>query len=263
MFALISPAKKMDFEIESPIKKTTQPQFLSETQELVDIAQKLSARDLQNLMNISEKLGALNYDRFQRFETPFTNDNARPAVMAFRGDTYVGLEADSLTQDDLSFAQNHLGILSGLYGVLRPMDLIQAYRLEMGTKLNNRRGEDLYDFWGDRLTKACEAAVKTHKDKSIICLASNEYIKAVQSKNLTVPFINCHFKELKNGAPKVIGLFAKRARGAMARYMIQNQIETAQGLKNFKADGYQFMNYLSDDKNFVFLREKSPIKKKK
>ena len=132
---------------------------------------------------------------------------------------------------------------------------MQAYRLEMGTKLNNKRGEDLYDFWGDALTNACEKAVKTHKDKSIISLASNEYIKAVKPKELNVPFITCHFKELKNGTPKTIGLFAKRARGAMARYIIQNRVETPTGLKKFKEDGYGFMAELSDDENYVFLRE--------
>ena len=254
MLALISPAKKLDFESSCVVKKSTQPRFIDETETLVKIAKKLSSRDLQNLMKISEKLGALNHQRFQRFATPFTNDNARPAVLAFRGDTYAGLDADSLTMDDLSYAQKHLGILSGLYGVLRPLDLMQAYRLEMGTKLNNPRGEDLYDFWGDALTTACEKAVKNHKDKSIISLASNEYIKAVKPKNLSVPFITCHFKELKNGTPKTIGLFAKRARGAMARYIIQNRVETPTGLKKFKEDGYGFMAELSNDENYVFLR---------
>ena len=168
---------------------------MDDTQELIKVTKKLSSQDLQNLMKISDKLGTLNHNRFQRFSTPFTNDNARPAVTAFRGDTYVGLDADSLTMDDLSYAQKHLGILSGLYGLLRPLDLMQAYRLEMGTKITNPRGEDLYDFWNDRLTKACEKTVKTHKDKSIISLASNEYIKAVKPKELNVPFITCHFKE--------------------------------------------------------------------
>ena len=255
MFALISPAKKLDFESDCSIKNGTQPHFLDDTQELMTVAKKLSSQDLQNLMKISEKLGTLNHDRFQRFSTPFTNDNARPAVTAFRGDTYVGLDADTLSSADLSYAQKHLGVLSGLYGLLRPLDLMQAYRLEMGTKLNNPRGEDLYDFWNDRLTKACEKTVKNHKDKSIISLASNEYIKAVKPKELNVPFITCHFKELKNGAPKTIGLFAKRARGAMARYIIQNRVETSTGLKKFKADGYGFMAELSDDENYVFLRE--------
>ncbi len=255
MLALISPAKKLDFETKVKQGGTTQPQFLAQTEELVDILKGYSTGQIQKLMKLSDKLGALNYDRYQRFETPFTNDNAKPAVLAFKGDTYVGLDADSLKADDLKYAQKHLGILSGLYGLLRPLDLMQAYRLEMGTKLKNDRGEDLYDFWGEVITKACNKAVKNHKDQSIICLASNEYIKSVQPKNLTGNFITCDFKEVKNGAPKTIGLFAKRARGAMARYMIQNRIKTPAGLKKFKEDGYGFEKSLSDDNKFVFLRE--------
>jgi len=254
MLALISPAKKMDFESDWNKDQYTQPDFLAETQELVDTAKALSQSSLQTLMKLSDKLGELNYNRYQRFATPFTPDNARPAVAAFRGDTYVGLDADSLSPDDLAYAQNHLGILSGLYGMLRPLDLIQAYRLEMGTKLTNPRGEDLYDFWGDRLTEACNDTVKDHKDKTIISLASNEYIKAVKPKGLNSPFITCHFKELKDGTPKTIGLFAKRARGAMARFIIQNRVEAPNGLKAFADDGYQFADTLSDEGNYVFMR---------
>jgi len=255
MLALISPAKKLDFDLECNTDNYTQPVFLKDTKSLVKTAKKLSSADLQKLMKISEKLGDLNHDRFQRFSTPFSLKNACPAVMAFRGDTYVGLDADSLSSDDLAYAQDHLGILSGLYGVLRPLDLMQAYRLEMGTKLNNERGEDLYDFWNDMIAKACNDVVKTHKDPTIISLASNEYIKAVKPKALEVPFITCHFKELKDGQPKTIGLFAKRARGAMARYMIQNRVETPKGLKKFKKDGYQFVDSLSDEQNYTFVRE--------
>lgn len=255
MLALISPAKKLDFDSDCKVKNCTQPSFLNDTKKLVSTAKKLSSADLQKLMKISEKLGDLNHDRFQRFSTPFTQKNSRPAVMAFRGDTYVGLDADNLSSDDLFYAQDHLGILSGLYGVLRPLDLMQAYRLEMGTKLGNPRGEDLYDFWGDMIAKACNDAVKTHKDPTIISLASNEYIKVVKPKALEVPFITCHFKELKAGQPKTIGLFAKRARGAMARYIIQNRIETPKGLKTFKEDGYKFVSDLSDEQNYTFLRE--------
>ena len=208
-------------------------------------------------MKISEKLGDLNHDRFQRFSTPFTPKNARHAAYAFRGDTYVGLEADNLSKSDLNYAQDHLRILSGLYGLLRPLDLIQAYRLEMGTKLKNKKGEDLYDFWNDQLAKACNDCVKDHKDNAIISLASNEYIKAVKPKELKSPLITCHFKEVKNGTPKTIGLFAKRARGSMARYIIQNKIEKRDGLKKFKNDGYNYSDSLSDSTNFVFLREQS------
>ncbi|MGH1378580.1 MAG: peroxide stress protein YaaA [Alphaproteobacteria bacterium] len=254
MLALISPAKKLDFESDNPLDMHSQSDFLDHSQELVDTAKALSQSQIQGLMKLSDKLGELNYNRYQRYATPFTPDNAKPAAYIFRGDTYVGLDADSLSTDDMEFGQNHLRILSGLYGLLRPLDLIQPYRLEMGTKLHNPRGEDLYDFWGDILTDACNDMIKNHKDKSIICLASNEYIKSIKKKQLDGAFITCHFKEMKDGVPKTIGLFAKRARGMMARYMIQNRIETPTELKNFNIDGYEFIDDLSDDLNYTFLR---------
>jgi len=256
MLALISPAKKLDFDGETKSREGTPLLFPDATQDLVDIAKALPQSRLQSLMKLSDNLGALNYDRYQRFEMPFTPHNARPAVLAFRGDTYVGLDADTLDEDDLSYAQYHLAILSGLYGVLRPLDLMQAYRLEMGTKLANPRGEDLYDFWGDLIAQACNDAVKGHKDQTIISLASNEYIKAVKPKALKGDFLTCHFKERKDGTVKTIGLFAKRARGAMARFIIQNRIETPQGLKAFDTDGYKFDETVSDTQNFVFIRDK-------
>lgn len=254
MLALISPAKKLDFETPHHIKKSTQPDLLDHSQELVDTVKRLTPSHLQSLMKLSDKLSQLNYDRYQSYITPFTSNNARPAVTALRGDTYVGLDADTLSPDDLDYSQSHLRILSGLYGLLRPLDLMQAYRLEMGTKVANPRGEDLYDFWGNIINQACNDAVKDHKDKTIISLASIEYIKAVRPQSLNSPFITCHFKELKNGTPKVVGLFAKRARGMMARFMIKNRIETPKGLKKFKEDGYIFEDTLSDEQNYVFLR---------
>ncbi len=254
MLALVSPAKKLDFEGEWNAPNLTQPDFLDHTQELVDTAKALSKDEIQSLMKLSDKLGELNYARYQQFSTPFAPDNAKPAVYTFRGDTYVGLDADSLSDDELTFAQEHFRMLSGLYGMLRPLDLMQPYRLEMGTKLSNARGEDLYDFWGDILTSACNDATKGHKNRAVICLASNEYIKAVQPKGLEGDFITCHFKDVKNGAAKVIGLFAKRARGSMARYMIQNRIEEPEGLKSFDTDGYVYQDNESDDRNYVFIR---------
>ncbi len=255
MLALISPAKKLDFEAKAPISKSTQLRFQEETQVLVGILKKKSKKDIQSLMSLSDNLGQLNYERYQGFESDFMPDNSKQAVYAFRGDTYVGLDADSLSAQDVDFAQKHLGILSGLYGFLRPLDLIQPYRLEMGTTLGNKRGEDLYDFWGNLITAAVNEAVQGHKDQSVICLASNEYIKAVKPKKLNGGFVTCDFKEMKNGAPKTIGLFAKRARGAMARYMIQNRIETPHGLKSFNADGYAFQPKMSDEKTLVFVRD--------
>ncbi len=255
MLALVSPAKKLDFDNRSPISDHTQPQFQDHIAELTGVLKGYSKDKVQALMHLSDKLGQLNYDRYQGFEHDFTPTNSKQAAYAFKGDTYVGLEAETLNQDDMQYAQNHLGILSGLYGLLRPLDLMQPYRLEMGTKLHNSRGEDLYDFWGDLITNAANDALKGHKDNSVISLASNEYIKSIQPKNLDGQFITCHFKEMKSGAPKTIGLFAKRARGAMARYMIQNRIETPEGLKSFDTDGYAFEASLSDENNFTFLRD--------
>ncbi len=255
MLALVSPAKKLDYENRSPSADFTQPQFQSQTAELTSILKGYSKSKIQSLMHLSDNLGQLNYDHYQGFKDEFTPNNSKQAAYAFKGDTYVGLDAETLSEEDMEYAQDHLGILSGLYGLLRPLDLMQPYRLEMGTKLGNARGEDLYDFWGDLITNAVNAAIKDHKDTSVISLASNEYIKAVKPKGLNGDFITCNFKEMKNGAPKTIGLFAKRARGAMARYIIQNRIETPEGLKGFDADGYVFLENLSDDSNLTFLRD--------
>lgn len=256
MLALVSPAKKLDFENRSPLPKHSQPAFQKETLELSGILKGKSRAEIQNLMRLSDKLAELNYDRYQAFEKNFTPSNSKQAAYAFKGDTYVGLDAGSLSADDMEFAQNSLGILSGLYGLLRPLDLMQPYRLEMGTKLANDNGEDLYDFWGDSITQAVNRAVESHTDKAVVCLASNEYIKAVQPKALKGNFITCDFKEMKNGAPKTIGLFAKRARGAMARYMIQNRIDAPEGLKGFDLDGYVFQPSLSDERTLTFLRDR-------
>ncbi len=254
MLALVSPAKKLDFESTWDANALSQPDFMDDTQELVDTLKDIPKDRLQSLMKLSDKLGQLNYDRYQTFSAPFAPDNAKPAIYTFRGDTYVGLDADTLRPDDIHFAQDNFRMLSGLYGMLRPLDLMQPYRLEMGTKLHNKRGENLYDFWGTKLTQACNDITKSHKDNTVICLASNEYIKAIQPKNLDGAFITCHFKEIKNGTAKVVGLFAKRARGSMARYIIQNKIETPEELKNFAEDGYIYDADQSDEQNYVFLR---------
>lgn len=256
MLALISPAKKLDFESKWYVNSFTCPDFLNQSERLVDTVKKLPQNKLQSLMKLSDKLGELNYNRYQSFALPFTKINARPAIAAFRGDTYIGLDADTLLPGDMVYAQKHLAILSGLYGLLRPLDLMQAYRLEMGTKLTNTRGKDLYDFWGNLLTEACNDAVKDHKDKTILSLASNEYIKAIKPKHLNSAFITCHFKELKGEEVKTIGLFAKRARGMMARFIIKNRIESPEGLKKFKESEYEFVDSLSDEENYVFLRGK-------
>ena len=254
MLALISPAKKLDAENEPPLGDFTVPQLLDDSEELVDTVKGLGKSRLKALMNLSDALTDLNHGRYKRYSTPFTPSNAKQAVFMFRGDTYVGLHADTLSKDDLTYAQHHLGILSGLYGVLRPLDLIQPYRLEMGSKLSTQRGEDLYDFWGSRLTEACNEVTASHNNRTVVSLASKEYIGAIQPQGLAGPFVTCHFKEMRDGVPRTIGLVAKKARGRMARFMVQNRVETQDDLKGFGEDGYGFEPGLSTDDDLVFVR---------
>ena len=258
MLALISPAKKLDFETEPTLQTHTQPDFLPQSKKLVSAARKLSRQDLRNLMGISEALADQNFQRFKDFKPPFDLTNAKQAAMVFNGDTYVGLRTRELSKSDLEYAQNHLRILSGLYGVLRPLDLIQPYRLEMGLKFANPGGETLYQFWDSALTEAVNKAVKGHKDPTVVNLASNEYFKAIDPKGLNAPVITPVFKEVNQGQARVLGMFAKQARGMMARYMIVNRIETADGLKKFTDGGYRFQADQSDDKTWVFSRKQPP-----
>jgi len=256
MLALVSPAKKLVFtDLAAPIPHS-QPDFIERSKVLVGAAKKLSRADLSRLMKLSENLTELNYQRFKAFAPPFTPANAKQAVLAFNGDTYVGLEAGSLSAEDLNFAQDHLRILSGLYGLLRPLDLVQPYRLEMGSRLKNPKGADLYEFWGDDLAAAIDDTVDGHGVPVVINLASNEYFKAVGAKALKARVITPVFKEVKNGEAKVLGMFAKRARGAMARYMITRRCEKPDQLKKFKDDGYAYQDHLSDDDTWVFTRQR-------
>ena len=256
MLALISPAKRLDTENEPPLDDFTLPQQLNNSEELVDTVRGLGKARLKALMSLSDALTDLNHDRYERYAMPFNPGNAKQAVFMFRGDTYVGLDADTLSKDDLTYAQKHLGILSGLYGVLRPLDLIQPYRLEMGSKLPTGRGKDLYDFWGARLTDACNEVTASHENRTVVSLASNEYIKAIQPQSLAGPFVTCHFKEIRDGTPKTIGLVAKKARGRMARFMVQNRVEDVGGLRGFGEDGYVFEPELSTDDDLVFVRDR-------
>ena len=256
MLALISPAKKLDTDNEPPLGDFTLPQQLDNSGELVGTVRNLGKARLKALMSLSDALTELNHGRYERYTTPFNPGNAKQAVFMFRGDTYVGLDADTLSKDDLTYAQNHLGILSGLYGVLRPLDLIQPYRLEMGSKLATPRGKDLYEFWGSQLTEACNELTASHENRTVVSLASNEYIKAIQPQSLAGPFVTCHFKEMRDGAPKTIGLVAKKARGRMARFMVQNRPENVDDLKEFGADGYAFKSELSSDDDLVFVRDR-------
>ena len=255
MLAIISPAKKLRFETRDPALASSQPDFLPDTNRLISVARKLSRADLRAMMKISDNLADLNWQRFQDFKKNPDITQTKQAVMAFAGDTYTGLDAESLDPKELDFAQNHLRILSGLYGLLKPLDEIQPYRLEMGRKLKTKRGETLYAFWGDRIARAIDRQLQGHEHKVVINLASNEYFKAVDKKALQAPVINPVFKEYKNGQYKVIGLFAKRARGAMARYMIKNRLEDPQDLKTFRDDNYAYQPEMSQGANWVFTRK--------
>lgn len=257
MLIVISPAKTLDYESPLPSKKFSQPQFLKESDKLINVLRGLGPEDIQDLMHISSKLAELNVSRYLNWEQPFSPKNSRPAIFAFKGDVYAGLEAQEYTDTDLDFAQKHLRILSGLYGVLRPLDLIQPYRLEMGTGLKNNHGESLYDFWGEQLGAAIISALKDQKDKVLINLASNEYFKAIKGKTGDADIITPIFKDYKNGQYKVISFFAKKARGQMSSFIIKNQVKDINGLCEFKGEGYRFSKKESTEKELVFLRKQS------
>ena len=254
MLMIISPAKTLDYESPLATETHTQPDFLDDACELIDQLKELEPHQVSNLMSISDKLGQLNAERFQCWHTPFTPDNARQAVLAFKGDVYTGLDAESFSSGDFSFAQKHLRILSGLYGLLKPLDLMQPYRLEMGTRFENTRGKDLYAFWGSKITEALNQLLASD-DKVLVNLASNEYFKSVQKKHLDARLVTPQFKDWKNGQYKMISFYAKKARGLMCRYAIQNRITQADDLKGFNLDGYYFSEDQSDNNNWVFLRD--------
>ena len=249
MLAIISPSKTQDF---SPcgINFFTQTRQLDHTQELVKILKNKTQRQISKLMSLSEKLSKLNFDRFQAFKTPFSLDNAKQALLAFKGDVYNGINASSLSVKDLDFAQKNVRMLSGLYGVLRPLDLIQPYRLEMGTKLVNAQGNNLYDYWGSGISEV----LNEDEQKLIVNLASNEYFKAIDKKLLKAQILDIVFKEKKNDTYKVIGIYAKRARGLMINYIIRNRLTDAEVLKDFSDEGYLYNQDLSSDSTWVYVR---------
>jgi cytoplasmic iron level regulating protein YaaA (DUF328/UPF0246 family) len=253
MIFVLSPSKTLDFE-EPRFKEYSEPDFLGESQELVEILKKKKVKDLKALMSISDNLAVLNAQRYEAFEQPFTLDNAKQAVLAFKGDVYTGLNSDELNKEDLRFAQDHLRILSGLYGLLKPMDLIQPYRLEMGTKLQNKKGKDLYAFWDDKITDQINEELKDHKEKVLVNLASKEYFKSINTKKLDGRLLTISFKEYRNDKYKVIAFNAKKARGLMSRYIIQNRIDEVERLKSFDWDDYFYNPDLSDEKEWVFTR---------
>ncbi len=254
MLIVISPAKTLDFDTPPPIRKCTTPVFLDEAQELVGRLKKLSAGELSKLMGVSAKIAELNHHRYREWRQPFTTSNAKQALWAFRGDVYTGLEADSFDRKDLEFAQKHLRILSGLYGVLRPLDLIQAYRLEMGTRFATRRGDNLYQYWGDRIINRLNRDLKRMRSPALVNLASQEYFKSVRAGNLGARVITPVFKERKNGTYKIISFVAKRARGTMSRYIVKHRISDPADIKEFSEGGYRYSKRLSDDANWVFTR---------
>jgi len=254
MLAVVSPAKKLDSATLGRSLPHTQPSLLGEAEILVRQAKRLKPAALQALMGISENLAALNHDRFQQFNTPFTIENAKPAALIFNGDTYMGLDAPTLSSEDLTWAQDHIAILSGLYGILRPLDLIQPYRLEMGTRMKTRRGTNLYDFWGDRITKQIKERLAEHEDQTVVNLASIEYFKSVKPDALAGAVITPSFKEMRDGKPKMISFLAKKARGMMARHIIDGRIDRPEGLKDFVTEGYRFDAASSTETTWSFIR---------
>ncbi len=251
LLAVISPAKTIDFS-DNRADHFSQPRFEKETQALVNNLKKKRAPALMELMSISEQLGQLNVDRYRSFETPFTEENAKQAILAFKGDVYTGLEAEGFSNEDLDYAQNHLRILSGLYGLLRPLDLMQAYRLEMGTRLKIRRATNLYQFWGEKITKALNADLAETNNTVLLNLASKEYFKAIKPKQLAVPVVTVDFKENRNGVYKVISFTAKKARGDMSKHIIQQRIEQVNDLKDLKVLDYTYNAELSTEDHLLF-----------
>ena len=255
MLAIISPAKTLDFETLSLTNSSSCPEFLDHSQNLIDTLRTLPQSKLCSLMSISSKLAALNEQRYQDWSLPFTTSNAKQAIMAFKGDLYTGFTFEDYNEKDFAYAQKHLRILSGLYGLLRPLDLIQPYRLEMGTKLATPQGKNLYDFWGSKLTNALNGAIKNSGIQILVNLASNEYYNAVDKTVLQGRVITPIFKDYKNGDLKIISFFAKKARGAMSDYLVRHRINKPEGLKEFKGLGYRFNENLTKNDNWVFTRK--------
>jgi uncharacterized protein len=252
MKIVISPAKSLDFESQLPTETFQQATFLEEAASINSVLKDKTPSDLSELMSISEKLGDLNWQRNQEWQLPFTPENARQAVFAFKGDVYVGLDAYTMSEDKLAVLASKLRILSGLYGMLHPLDLIQPYRLEMGTKMPIEMHKNLYQFWGTKITDALNTEMQ--EGEVLVNLASTEYFKAIQPKTLNAPIITPHFKDFKNGKLKIVSFYAKKARGMMVRYIVDNNIETIDGLKGFDSGGYAFDAQLSTDTDLVFTR---------
>jgi len=257
MLIVISPAKTLDFETAPITKLHTQAEFLKESRQLIKQLKAMTPAEVSSLMKISDKLGVLNFLRFNEWKTPFTLENSKQALLAFKGDVYTGINAETFSTQELKFAQKHLRILSGLYGVLKPLDLIQAYRLEMGTKFENKKGKDLYEFWGSKITDQINQDLKASKSKHLINLASNEYFKSLQAKDINAEIIVPVFKDYKNGKYKIISFFAKKARGLMSAYIIKNRLKDPEDIKVFNVDGYKYYKSESSESNWVFKRKQA------
>ncbi len=256
MLLVISPAKTLDYDTPPKTRTFTIPDYLEHSELLIARARQYSALDIAELMEVSMKIAELNFERFEQWHTPFTPENAKQAVLAFKGDVYTGLDAESFTAADFKFAQNHLRILSGLYGLLRPLDLMQPYRLEMGRKVDTERGKNLYEFWGTLITEGLNKQLKKLKSPYLINLASNEYFKAVKPKLLDGEIITPEFKDWKNGQYKMMGVYAKKARGQLSRFVIQNQLTDPEQIKAFDVDGYRFNEEMSSANKWVFTRRR-------
>ncbi|KFE53923.1 peroxide stress protein YaaA [Pseudomonas syringae] len=255
MLMVISPAKTLDFETPPSTTRFTQPQYLDHSQELITQLRELTPAQIGELMHLSDKLSGLNAARFGSWNPGFTPENAKQALLAFKGDVYTGLQAETLSEKELTYAQDHLRMLSGLYGLLRPLDLMQPYRLEMGTKLANSRGKDLYAFWGTRISEWLNEALAEQGDDLLLNLASNEYFSAVKRSALKARIIDTEFKDQKNGQYKIISFYAKKARGMMSRFVISEQINTPDALKQFDVNGYRYSSEQSTATKLVFLRD--------
>lgn len=254
MLVVLSPAKTLDYDSDYPPVPATRPRMLDDSARLIDRLRELSPADIASLMKVSDKIAHLNADRFAAWSRPFNRENARPAIFAFRGDVYTGLDADNFNEQELASAQKHLRILSGLYGVLRPLDLMQAYRLEMGTRLENEDGKDLYEFWGDRITALLEKDLREQGADTLVNLASNEYFRAVKPKQLSARVVSPVFQDEKNGKFKVISFYAKKARGMMAAWIVRNEPGSPEALQAFGEGGYRFDERDSTPAKPVFKR---------
>ncbi len=254
MLMVVSPAKTLDYQTPLATRRYTQPELLAQSEKLIALCREMTPAQLSRLMGISDKLADLNAARFQSWQADFTPDNARQAILAFKGDVYTGMAAESFSEQDFDFAQTHLRMLSGLYGILRPLDLMQPYRLEMGIRLANPAGPDLYHFWGERLTEMLNQALAVQGDDILLNLASREYFKAVKTRRLSGRIITPVFLDEKNGKYKIISFNAKKARGMMSRFVIKQRLTRPEQLRDFTEGGYRFHGDESSDSEWIFKR---------